>query len=360
MKAELLTRKKDFLTFKKVGSDVYKGNKHYRGTGSSIEKLLLKSSGAFSKHATIKTFVVRDQNNLVARFALIHDQYLADYIQVSFFEAYEGLGDIFSIIKKCAKLHFPELNKIVVGLNGHLNYGAGILLNRFDETPLFGLPYNHDYYADYFKDLTPRKMVSYKFSMEVYSQWAESYKSFRKIDGLSVRFINKKNIKRESAIYTELNNKAFKEHPYWASRDPEEDLELFAPFRHLLNKENLIFAEVNGEPVGFFLWYPDFNDLISSQRDLNIFDVLKYRINPSIDTFRFAEIGIIPKYQGSPVALALIDKGLTAMKGYNYFEVGFIFKENKASLAFVKRVYQRCYGKEPKPYREFAVFETAI
>lgn len=360
MKAELLNGKKDYSTFKKVGTEVYKGNKHYRGTGLSIEKLLLKSSAAFSIHATIKTFVVRDQNNLVARFALIHDQYLADYIQVSFFEAHEGLGDIFSIIKKCTKLHFPKIKKIVVGLNGHLNYGAGILLNRFDETPLFGLPYNHDYYAYYFNNLTPRKMVSYKFSMDIYSQWAESYKSFRKIDGLSVRFMNKNNIKRESAIYTELNNKAFTEHPYWASRDPEEDLELFAPFRHLLDKENLLFAEVNGEPVGFFLWYPDFNNLVSSQRDLNIFDVIKYRINPSIETFRFTEMGIIPKYQRSPVALALINKALTAMNVYKYFEGGFIFEENKVSIAFVKRVYQRCYGKEAKPYRKFAVFETVI
>lgn len=360
MKAELLKGKKDFSTFKKVGSDVYKGNKQYRGTGSSIEKLLLKSSGAFSKHSTIKTFVIRDQNNLVARFALIHDQHLPDYIQVSFFEAHEGLGDIFSIIKNCAKIHFPKLNKIVVGLNGHLNYGAGILLNRFDEAPLFGLPYNLSYYADYFKDLTPRKMVSYKFSMEVYSQWAESYKSFRKIDGLSVRYMNKNKIKRESAIYTKLNNQAFTQHPYWARRDEKEDLELFAPFRHLLDNENLIFAEVNGEPVGFFLWYADFNDLVSSQRDLNVFDVIKYRINPSIETFRFTEIGIIPKYQRSPVALALIDKGLAAMTEYKYCEGGFIFEENKASIAFVKRIYKRCHGKYPNTYREFAVFETTI
>ena len=360
MKVELLNRKKDFSTFKKIGSDVYKGNKQYRGTESSIEKLLLKSSGAFSKHATIKPFIVRDQNTLVARFCLIHDQYLPEYIQVAFFEAYEGLGDIFSLIKKCVKIHFPEQNKIVVGINGHLNYGAGILLNRFDEPPLFGLPYNHDYYANYFIELTPRKMVSFKFNMKVYKQWAASYKSYRKLDGLSVRFMNKKFIKRESAIYTELNNKAFTQHPFWAKRDAEEDLELFAPFRHLMDNENLLFAEVNGEPVGFFLWYPDFNKLVSSQRDLNIFDVIRYRINPSIETFRFTEMGIIPKYQRSPVALALINKAVNAMSRYKYFEGGFIFEENKASIAFVKRVYQRCYGKEAKPYRKFAVFETAI
>ena len=48
----------------------------------------------------LKKFVVRDGNNLVARFALIHDHRLADYIQVSFFEAQKGLGDIFAADKK--------------------------------------------------------------------------------------------------------------------------------------------------------------------------------------------------------------------------------------------------------------------
>lgn len=362
MKVEFLECKSGYETFKKVSSDIYNGNKYFRGTEGSIEQLLLNSNSAFQNHSTVKIFVIRNGNDYVARFALIHDFRTAENIQLSFFEAQKDLGDIFSLIKQEIYRHFPQCKKVVVGLNGHLNYGAGILLNRFDETPLFGLPYNPEYYANYFKDLHCRKMFTFRFSMEAYSAWANSYSSQRKLDGLTVRFMNKKNIEKESAIYTELNNKAFLKHPYWANRDKAEDLELFKPFRFLLDNENLIFAEINGKPVGFFLWYPDFNKLVCNQRDLNIIDVIKYRLGKSIDTFRFTEIGIIPEYQGSPVALALINKSLPTLikKGYKYCEGGFIFEENRASIAFVKRILKRCYGEEPEAYREFAVFETTL
>jgi GNAT superfamily N-acetyltransferase len=351
-----------YKTFSKVCSEVYRGNPYFRGTEGSVEHMLLNNQSAFRLHSTVKMFVIRDGNDLVARFALIHDFRLQDYVQVSFFEALPGLGDVFSVIKKEIKKHFPQCKKVVAGLNGHLNYGAGILLNRFDEVPLFGLPYNPDYYASYFSELHCRKMVTFRFDMETYSQWAQSYAQQRELKGLTVRYMDKSNIDSESAIYTELNNRSFINHPYWADRDDAEDLELFKPFRFLLDNENLIFAEVNGKPVGFFLWYPDYNQLVSSQRDLNVFDVMKFRLGASIDTFRFTEIGILPEYQGTPVALALINKSLPLLiqKGYRYCEGGFIFEENRASIAFVKRILQRCYGREAKPYREFATFETTL
>jgi Acetyltransferase (GNAT) family len=362
MNAELIEGKLAYKTFVKVGGDVYKENKYFRKTGGSIEKLLLDSESVFIKHASIRKFVVRDGNNLVARFALIDDERLADYIQVSFFEAQKGLGNIFTLIKKEIYKYFPHCKKVVVGINGHLNYGAGILTNRFDEPPLFGLPYNLDYYANYFKELHCRKMFTFRFSMEMFRAWVQSYFVNRELSGLTVRFMNKRKIKDESAIYTRLNSQAFAKHPYWANRDNEEDLELLYPFRFLLDNENLIFAEINGRPVGFILWYPDFNQLVSSQRDLNVFDVIKYRLGKSIDTFRFTEIGIIPEFQRSPVALALMNKSLPSLleKGYKYCEGGFIFEENRASIAFVKRILKRCYGEEPETYREFAIFETML
>ncbi len=362
MNIELIEGKSAYKYFEKVSADVYMGNNYFRATESSIEKLLLNSNSSFNKHSSIKKFVVRDGNNLVARFALINDHKLKDYIQVSFFEAQKGLGEIFALIKKEIYKHFSQCKKVVVGLNGHLNYGAGILLNRFDEIPMFGLPYNPDYYANYFKDLNCHKMYTFRFSMKVYKAWAHSYTIQRELKGLNIRFMNKRNIKEESAIYTRLNNQAFIEHPYWANRDKEEDFEMFSPFKYLLDNENLIFAEIKGKPIGFFLWYPDFNQLVSGQRDLNVFDVFKYRLGKSIDTFRFTEIGIIPEYQRSPVALALINKSLPTLieKGYKYCEGGFIFEENRASIAFVKRILQRCYGKEPEVYRKFAIFETKL
>jgi hypothetical protein len=362
MKTELIEDGSAYTTFLKVGAEVYKGNKNYRGTEASIERLLLNQNSAFHGHSTSKKFVVRDGNSLVARFALIHDHRLANYVQVSFFEAQKGIGDIFSLIKKEITTHFQGCSKVVVGLNGHLNYGAGILLNRFDENPLFGLPYNPDYYPGYFINLRCRKMFTFRFTLDTYSSWALSYPIQRFLKGLTVRFMNKNKIKEECAAYTQLNNRAFIRHPFWANRDKEEDLEIFYPFRFLLDNENLIFAAIDEKPVGFFLWYPDFNQLVSTQRDLNIWDVIKFRFKNSIDTFRFTEIGIIPEFQGSPVALALINKSLPTLaeKGYKFCEGGFIFEENRASIAFAKRILKRCYGYEPEPYREYALFETML
>ena len=175
MKTELIEGKAGYKNFEMVGELVYKGNPYFRGTDASVQNLLLNSKSAFLNHAEIKKFVVSDGNDLVARFSLIHDKRLSDYIQVAYFEALPNLGDLFSLIKKEIITHFPEGHKIVVGLNGHLNYGAGILLNRFDTPPLFGLPYNPDYYAAYFKELTMRKMVTFRFDMEAYYAWASNY-----------------------------------------------------------------------------------------------------------------------------------------------------------------------------------------
>jgi hypothetical protein len=362
MKAELLEGKQAYKTFADIGTEVYNGNACYRGTEGSIEKLILDSKTAFRSHTSTKMFVIRDGNDLVARFALIRDNRAPDSVQVAFFEALEGLGNIFKPIKEEIKYHFPECGKAIVGLNGHLNYSAGILLNRFDEAPLFGLNYTPSYYPDYFKDFKCHKMATFKFPMETYHSWAKQYAACRSISGLNVRFMDKKQIKRESTFYTHLNNVAFVNHPFWTNRDNEEDLELFYPFRHLLDNENLIFAEVNGKTVGFYLWYPDFNQLVSSQRDLNVWDVLRFRLGKKPDTFRFTEIGIIPEYHGSPVAWAMINKSVPTLleKGYRYCEGGFIFEANRPSMAFVIGILRRCQGSEPEPYRRYGVFETSL
>jgi hypothetical protein len=362
MIAELIENKSDSRYFEKVSTDVYRNNPYYRGTEGSIEHLLLNPGSAFRNHAQIKKFVIRDGNDVVGRFALIHDQYLKDYIQVSFFEANEGLGDLVSVIKEQIQKHFPSCAKMVVGLNGHLNYGAGILLDSFDQPPLFGLPYNPPYYAAYFRNLRMRKMVTFKFDMDAYAHWANSYPINRQLDGLTIRFMNKANIREESAIYTQLNNLSFQQHPYWANRENAEDMELFYPFRFLLDNENLIIAEIHGMPVGFFLWYPDFNKLVSSHRDLNLWDVIRFRMGKKIDTFRVTEIGVVPEYQRSPVAMEMIKKSLPVLykKGFKYCEVGFIFEENKASIAMLKRLLKRLYGTEAQPYRQFATFETDL
>ncbi len=106
MKVMKLEGKEGFKVFSSFAKEVYKDNPFYRGTEESIEKLLLVGPTVFHKHSNVMFFVVEDGNDLVARFALIHDEKLPDYLQISFFEALPELNGIWSLIKEEAQIHF--------------------------------------------------------------------------------------------------------------------------------------------------------------------------------------------------------------------------------------------------------------
>lgn len=362
MKLELMEGKEGYRAFSRFGVQVYDGNPHYRGTQNSVEKLLLLGPTAFHQHARIRMYLVMDSSEVVARFALIHDTKLLDYVQVAFFESRPGLTGLWDLMAREAALQFPGIPRVAVGINGHINYGAALLMNRFDRPPLFGLPYSHDYYPEYFSALRPRHLVSFRFTMTEIHEWASSYRDLKRMDGITLRYLNKKNIQEDISHYTRLNNGSFQEHPFWADREEAEDLELFNPFRHLLDNENLIFAEHEGRPVAFFLWYPDFNCLVQGARDLDVRDWLKLRCGKHIDSFRFTEIGILPEYRNRPLTLAMIQMSLPpiARAGHEFCEGGYVFEDNRGSIAMVKRILRRSFGHEVEPYRRYAVFEGEL
>lgn len=359
MKIQKVEGPEGYKVFSRLGKEIYKGNPHYRGTGASIEKLLLLGPTAFHDHSDVMFFVVEDENELIARFAFIHDRKLPDYLQVAFFEAQPGLTGLWHLIKSEARKQFKWIPKVVVGLNGHLNYGAGILLNQYNEDPIFGLPYTNPYYPEYFKDLNEKSMVTFRFAISEYVKWVNKYNIKRLTKGVRTRNMNKKIIKKEFEIYTSLNNRCFKNHPLWADRSIDEDLELFYPFRFMLKDEYLIFAEYNNEPIGFFLWYPDFNQLVKGSRELNLVDLIKFKSGVKINSFRFAEIGILPEYRRTSVNIALLQHAVPYIEklDIDYCESGFIFEENVDSIAMMKRYMKRFFNQEVEPFRRFAVYE---
>lgn len=362
MKMIRVTTVNDFKLFYTITREIYVDYKYHRSTDNEIVKLLVKGPTAFHSHADVIPFLMFQNERVIGRFAFIVDKKLTDYIQVSFFEAFHFAGDIIKIIVERARLEFPGCNKIVFGLNGHLNYGAGILLDRFDTTPVFGLPYNADYYQSFFPGFQKNTMVSYRFPFSPFINYYHSMKGKLAKQGITVRKMNKKRLREEIKIYTYLNNECFRDHPYWAERSMEEDFELFHPFRFLLNEENLLFAEKGGKAIGFFLWYPDFNQLVKNDQQIGVKQLLRYIFSNPIDTFRFTEIAVLPEFRLSNAVQEMIMAAIPFMKnrGFQYGEGGFIFEENRNSIAMTLRFLQRATGEKPLPYRRYAVFEKNL
>lgn len=354
--------KNDFCDFYKISATIYQSNAYQRDSESDITRLLVEGHSAFHKHATVHSFLIIHKEEVAGRFSLIHDEKLPEYVQVSFFEALPDLTGLADLIAKKAAEVFPLCKKMICGLNGHLNYGAGILASHFDEPPVFGLPYTLEYYQDYFEAFRKIPLVSFRFPFKPFVDYRLSMGDHPDFNGITVRKLNKRKLWEDIEIYTQLNNACFMNHPFWAERTAREDFELFHPFRFLIREEHLLFAEKDGKPIGFFLWYPDFNQILKENEPLGLKHILKYYFTSRIDTFRFTEIAVLPGYQMSYAVLAMFWHAIPYMQkaGFNYGEGGFIFEENTNSIAMTRRFIERASGIRMEPYRHYALYETDL
>ena len=350
---------KDIEKYIKFTQEVYKGNRFYKDSLTGILKSILYRKNVFSKNVDITPVMVMEDNMVLAVGTFIITEKLQDTIQIAFFEAKEGYQEAVDIIvgkakKKCKD---KNLNKIIIGLNGHVNYGLGLLADHFNSEACFGSSYNPQYYLDYFKkyDAKDYELKSYIWDMNKFNLEREKkvlkriskYFSFRKADFRKLR--------QEVEIYTYLNNECFNQHPYYFERTVEEDYELIDEFRLFINGENFLIAEKDGVPVGFMLWYPDFNQLIRPGGCMEISTFIKNKLFSSkINKFKIAEIGVIPKYQGSGVILGLLNKCMEYTKGrYDYGESGWVLDSNIKSREFCSRMTDN-------EYKHYKVFEIGV
>ncbi len=349
-------------TFYRAGARVYRDLPLHRSTEDEVMRMLVEGPTAFHDHASVAPFLMRQGRRTVGRFALIHDRKLPDYVQVAFFEALPDLSGVLDAIRLKARAMHPGVPQLVVGLNGHLNYGCGFLASCFHQAPVFGLPYTPPYYLDYFNQLPARSMLSYRFESRHFFELRRRLAPRFSAGDLRVRCMDRDNFARDVDIYTDLNNACFQKHPFWADRTAAEDYELFWPFRHLLRDEHFLVAEENGRPVGFLLWYPDFNELTSRDGELGLRHLLRYRLQDPIRTARLTEIAVHPDCRSRRVDLALILRMIEEVEraGYPQTEGGFIFEENQRSLALTLRYLERAQGKRPEPHRRYCVFEGPL
>ena len=219
-----------------------------------------------------------------------------------------------------------------------MNYGLGFLSSHYDEACSFGMNYNPAYYNQMFvkAGFETIDLVTYKQDMKHFELPISERMLKRVQSKFTVRTMNYKQFKRDIKIYTELNNDAFKHHLFYFKRNFEEDYELFKPFRILLKEENLLIVEKENKPVGFMLWYPDYNELIPEGKTLSLKTVIDHKVlRKQISTFKIVEIGVIESEQKTGAILALFDalNQMTKNK-YAYCESSWILKNNRDSSNF--------------------------
>lgn len=329
--------KKEFLKFYKKQ---YLDNPLKRDSLSGLVKGLLYGKSELCKSVDLEPLMVMESNNIVMICILAYAYRLPDYLQIGFFESQELNRKAFQlIIERAEKLAREKgATKISASLNIHVNYGLGFLASDYDKEQSFGMAHNPEFYHEFFKENNFKviEMVSYKKNIK-HMDKLFNYSIQNKFDSrYKVREVDFKNLESEVNIYTNINNEAFREHLFYYPRKKEEDLELFKDFQFLLKSENLLFVEKSGVPVGFMLWYPDFNQLMKPGETVGLPTVIKNKLfSKKIKIFKIVEIGVIPSEQRKGAVLALFDYCFQCTKGkFDHAESGWILADNKKSKNF--------------------------
>jgi len=349
----------DRREFETLPRRIHRLHPQYRATEEGIVRMLCFGRTFFRTHAEVRPCLLKRGPQTVGRLALMRDRLAPERAMVAFFDCIEGVEGVQAAVREEARRAFPDARVLVAGLWGHMNYGAGFLCSRFEDPPIFGLPWNPPWVPGYWQGMREHPMVSYRFPNEPFYRFAREFREAFDPGPYRVRPLDMSRLERDTALYTDLNNRCFQRHLYWTDRHVEEDYELFHPFRFLIRPENLLFVEEAGRAVGFILWYPDFNELAAPGQELGLRHVIRHRLRTPVRSVRLAEIGVLPEHRGGPATAALVLAMIEAVERgpYRFCEGGFIFEENQGSLGMTLKFISRAFGQPLEPYRRYAVFE---
>lgn len=346
--------KKDFIKFI---YKLYQGNPYYKDSLVPIIRDFLFSPDVYQKECVIRPLQIRKSGRPLAQCILIHAPN-TDFIQAAFFESLLDQTESLKLIIKSAEemTSKPGCQKIVFGLNGHLQYGVGFLANHFDKAASFDSPYTPPYYIDQLRKLGLREktLSSYFFTIDDKSY---NQKMLQKIQqNFSVRFMNKKTFKKDMLIFGKLSNRCLKDTYLYQEKNPYSLYQLLTKMKIMLKNENLIFLMHKGKEVGFLFWHPDFNQILPGGRHNSLFSIFwrSILLRKKITRCKLNAIGVLPEHQNQGGVLLLLETMRRQLKGrFCEGETNFVWDSNLKSRVLNRR-------RADKVLKRYSVFEKKL
>ncbi len=342
---EVIT-KKDKNKFIKFRQNLYHNDLNYVCTDNFVLKDILFTETKFAKSCVIKPIIVLDNQKIVAQAILIYTN-LLNKVQISFFDALENQFSAVELIKEAAiNLNQQVAGKgIIIGLNGHISYGVGILTSGFEYKNSFDSIYNKCYYKKYFNNLRSESLSTYK------QKFYQASALFSTIDlkGIKIRKCSLKNFAQEMALLRTLCEKTIAKTNLYFPTDEGHFFELTRDLKPFLKSENLLFAEnQKGETIGFLFSHPDFNQMLKGGRDYSLLGIgIAFIFNKNkIDTMKINAIGTL-NVRATAALLNAFNEIFS--KKYQYLETNFIWDNNNKSAAIARKFLG-------SPHRKYEVY----
>ncbi|MFA8343622.1 MAG: hypothetical protein ACEPO8_11700 [Rhodothermaceae bacterium] len=304
--------KKLLNEFIKLPHRIYKNNPHWvPPINMDIKAKLTREKNPFFQHGDITMFLAQRDGEYVGRIAAIsndlHNKVHND--RVGFFGFFESIDDQEVANELFKTVHEFLSKKGYTHMRGPANPSSneeyGMLLEGFDDSPRLMMPYNPEYYLKLAENYGLKKakdLYAYKIENEkllASEKLVRGVDIVRKRTGVTIRNLNIKDFGNELLKVKEVYNNAWAPNYGFVPMTEEELDDTAKSLKPLLDPNIVLFAEKDGETIGFALVMPNYNEVF---KDMNgklfptgIFKLLTRK--KKIKWARILILGLLPKYQ---------------------------------------------------------------
>lgn len=292
---------------------------------ADMVKRLTGKSAFFADNIECSHYIAQKDGRDVARCsALINRRYqAAKGEKVGFFgffaAAPDNASEVAAMLAEAeAWLRARGVTRIIAPYNGSTLLGLGLLTAAHDENPMFPVMWTPPYYVDYitaagFAPRYPLWVYTVDFASEAYAGLKRRAAANTVV---TVRPLDKKRWKSEIDLLRRLINDTFVDEWEFYPMTPGETHEFFDQVKPILDARQVLFAEVDGQAVGWCLGFPDWSRLFRSFKGkVGPIQILKLLFRSGrYDRAGLLGIGVLDAHKGKGVSQCL------AATLYGYYE----------------------------------------
>lgn len=232
---------------------------------------------------------------------------------------------------------------------------CGLLIDGFNR-PVLLMPYNPPYYQKLVEGagfVKAMDIYSFHLSRQGSIEHATAdrlerlTKAVMKRNKITVRPIDRKNLKAEFELFKEIYNAAWDKNWGFVPMTPKELDAMVKSLGDFFDPSMAFFADVDGVPAGFVMGVPDFNQVLQlayakpgTPEILTLLKALWYwKLRPVIDTARIPLMGVKEGFRTKGVDAVLYYYVLTALISnprIQHSDSGWILEANKDMVSIAK------------------------
>ena len=314
-------------------------------------KILNTKKNPFYKHSEIQLFLAEKDGKLSGRIAAITNQNYTDFQKddAGFWGFFECINDqdTANALFDAAAAWLKERgrDKMIGPMNPSLNDEAGLLIEGFDTPPYIMMTHNPEYYQT-LVDGYGNKKIKDVYALHVTVEGAKKHISEKmkrvaektmKRYNINLRTINMKNFKNDVDTVMEIYNDAWSNNWGFVPFTREEIDALAADLKQIADERMVLFAEINGEAIGFIVTIPNINEVFAKIPNGRLFPTGIFKLltgAKKVKTLRVIILGIKKGHQRSGLGANLyLNSILLADKyGYEASEMSWILEDNYTML----------------------------